>query len=155
ASLPLDRLPAQQALAGREPAEMTVRFRVRATGAERWSLVNATPIKNESGRVTMAVSIFHDITERKRGEDAARVLAAVNLELTRSLEYEETLRRLAELSVPTLADWCLVDVFEGDSQLLNLAIVCADPGRRALADALAPGLSDDLAQLAGVPATGG
>ncbi len=153
--LPLDRLPAQQALAGRDPAEMTVRFRVRATGAERWSLVNATPIKDESGRVTMAVSIFHDITERKRAEDAARFLAAVNLELTRSLEYEETLSRLAELSVPTLADWCLVDVFEGDGQLLNLAIVCADAGRRALADALAPGLSDDLARLAGVRSAGG
>jgi PAS domain S-box-containing protein len=114
APLPIDHLPAQQALAGHDPAEMTVRFRVRATGAERWSLVNATPIKNANGQVTMAVSIFHDITERKRAEDAARFLAAVNLELTRSLEYEETLRRLAELSVPTLADWCMIDVL-GDN----------------------------------------
>ncbi len=151
APLPLDHLPAQQALAGRDPAEMTVRFRVRATGAERWSLVNATPIKNLSGQVTMAVSIFHDITERKRAEDAARFLAAVNLELTRSLEYEDTLRRLAELSVPTLADWCLIDVLGDDGTLFNLATVCADPARRALAEALSPGLSDDLARLAGVP----
>ncbi|MBV9357567.1 MAG: PAS domain S-box protein [Chloroflexi bacterium] len=151
APLPLDHLPAQQALAGRDPAEMTVRFRVRATGAERWSLVNATPIKDASGQVTMAVSIFHDITERKRAEDAARFLAAVNLELTRSLEYEETLRRLAELSVPTLADWCMIDILRDDGQLHNLATVCADPARHALAEALSPGLSDDLARLAGVP----
>jgi PAS domain S-box-containing protein len=149
ASCRFDRLPAQLALAGQTPAETTVRFRVRATGEERWSLVNATPITDAAGRVTMAVSIFHDVTDRKRAEDTTRFLAAVNLELSRSLEYEPTLRRLAELSVPTLADWCLVDMLDADGRLSNLAIAHADPGRRRLADALSGSFSADLAALAG------
>jgi hypothetical protein len=41
----------------------------------------------------MAVSIFRDVTASKRAEEAARFLAAVNLELTRTLDFRETLRR--------------------------------------------------------------
>jgi len=40
--LPMTALPGREALAGRHPAPLTVRFRIRATGEERWSVVRAT-----------------------------------------------------------------------------------------------------------------
>jgi PAS domain S-box-containing protein len=54
--LPVEELPGRRALAGEQGAEAVVRFRLRATGDERWSAVKATPIRDEDGFVTMAIS---------------------------------------------------------------------------------------------------
>jgi signal transduction histidine kinase len=70
--LPLERLPGRRALGGEEGAEEVLRFRVLATGVERWARVKATPIFGEGGEVRMAVNIFRDVTERKRAEEALR-----------------------------------------------------------------------------------
>jgi signal transduction histidine kinase len=112
---------------------MTVRFHDRATGEDRWSVLNATPIKDADGHVTMAVSVFREVTEQKRAEDTAAFLAAVNLELTRSLDYRDTLRRVAELAVPALADWCVVDVLDDKADLQRLAVAHVDPTKIELA----------------------
>ena len=69
---PLEGLPGRRALAGEEGAEDILRFRVVATGEERWATVKAMPIFGEQGRVRMAVNIFRDITEAKRAEDTLR-----------------------------------------------------------------------------------
>ena len=134
APLLVERLPTRLALSGETPAAATIRFRVRATGEERWSVVTATPIRSTAGSVAMAVSVFRDVTERKRAEDTARFLAAVNLELTRTLDYRETLRRVAELAVPTLADWCVVDVLDEDGELQRLAVAHVDTSKIELAE---------------------
>ena len=67
---PLDRLPGRRALAGEEGAEEVLRFRILATGEERWTIVKAMPIFGERGTVLMAVNILRDITESKRAEES-------------------------------------------------------------------------------------
>jgi PAS domain S-box-containing protein len=69
---PLEKLPGRRALAGEEAADELLLFRLLATGEERWSIVRASPVRDELGRVRMAVNIFRDITERRRAEDALR-----------------------------------------------------------------------------------
>jgi PAS domain S-box-containing protein len=69
---PLDRLPGRRALAGEEAAEEILRFRILATGEERWTIVKAVPIFGERGTVRMAVNILRDITESKRAEESLR-----------------------------------------------------------------------------------
>ena len=69
---PLDRLPGRRALAGEEGAEEVLRFRILATGEERWTIVKAMPIFGEQGTVRMAVNILRDITESKRAEESLR-----------------------------------------------------------------------------------
>jgi PAS domain S-box-containing protein len=69
---PIERLPGRRALAGEEGADEVLRFRVLATGEERWAIVKATPIFGEQGRVRMAVNIFRDITEQRQAEDSLR-----------------------------------------------------------------------------------
>ena len=69
---PADRLPGRRALKGEEGAEEVVRFRILATGEERWTIVKAMPIFGERGTVRMAVNILRDITESKRAEEALR-----------------------------------------------------------------------------------
>jgi signal transduction histidine kinase len=47
-----------------------------------------------------------------------------------------TLHSLARLSVPTLADWCIVDVLEEHSQIRRVAMTHHDAGRESLLDTL-------------------
>ncbi len=63
---PLENLPGHRTLRGEERAEEVLRFRVPATGEERWSVVSAMPVFDERGIIRMAVNIFRDITERER-----------------------------------------------------------------------------------------
>jgi PAS domain-containing protein len=62
---PLENLPGRRALRGEEGAEEVLRFRVLATGEERWSVVKAVPVFDEGGRVRMAVNIFRDVTGQR------------------------------------------------------------------------------------------
>jgi serine phosphatase RsbU (regulator of sigma subunit) len=59
-------------------------------------------------------------------------LATASAELASSLDYRTTLRRVAQLTVPTLADWCAVQIIE-DGVLQTLAVAHADPAKIAWA----------------------
>lgn len=48
------------------------------------------------------------------------------------LEYDEVLAAVARLSIPELADWCIVDVVE-DGEVRWAEVAHRDPGRAALA----------------------
>lgn len=69
---PVERLPGHLALQGIQHSNATVRFRIKATGEERWSTITATPIFDQQGRVRLAVILTHDITELKQAETALR-----------------------------------------------------------------------------------
>ncbi|WNB85371.1 PAS domain-containing protein [Cellulomonas sp. ATA003] len=88
---------------------------------------------------------FVEITERRRAqEDAERsaeraaLMARVTTELTETLQGGEAVTRLAQLLVPTLADWCIVTLVDDDEQagtrrgLRDVAWWHADPARRDL-----------------------
>lgn len=72
APFPVSQLPGRLALRGVESPETVLRFRHVETGEERWSVVRATPVFDQEGNVQLAINIFHDITERKRTEEAVR-----------------------------------------------------------------------------------
>jgi predicted ATPase/signal transduction histidine kinase len=62
----------------------------------------------------IAVSIENSFLyeERARRETESRFLSEVSKTLAESLDYESTLSRVAQLAVPLLADWCVVDAIE-------------------------------------------
>ena len=69
---PFDRLPGRRALRGEEGVEEVVRFRILATGEERWTIVSAMPIFGGQGTIRMAVNILRDITDRKQAQESLR-----------------------------------------------------------------------------------
>ena len=99
----------------------------------------------EDGRLTGAVVSFTDVTERKRAEQALRYLSEVAVTMGDTLDYEETLRRVARAAVPALGELCLVDVPE-DGGVRRVAAAHRDPAGQALLDELvahAPRLGPD------------
>ncbi|MDQ3864807.1 MAG: PAS domain S-box protein, partial [Actinomycetota bacterium] len=75
---PPEELPGRRALRGEVAVEEVLHFRVLETGAERWSVVRATPVFNEEERqVRMVVSIMRDITEQRRAQQERTRLAAI------------------------------------------------------------------------------
>jgi signal transduction histidine kinase len=54
--------------------------------------------------------------------------------LTSTLDYRTALRRLSDLAVPHVADWCIVDMLGVDGTLDRLAATHADPEKAAKAD---------------------
>jgi PAS domain S-box-containing protein len=87
---PARDLPLPRAIErGETTRDVEIRVR-REDGSERVLLAGASPIRDEAGRVTAAVGIFQDITERKRTEAALRA-------------SQESLARAQE--VAHLGDW--------------------------------------------------
>jgi PAS domain S-box-containing protein len=73
---------------------------------------------------------------RSRAQEQLTFLADAGNLLAESLDYDATLATLADLVVPRLADWCIVDLAEDDGTLRRVAVRAADPRKQALLDTL-------------------
>ena len=123
------------------------------------------------GGQRMYTAVLRDVTERKQAEEekarllsremAARTvaesaerratfLAEAGALLDASLDYRATLSHLAQLVVPALATYCVVDVVEATG-LRRVEVEHADPGRRALARELLRFPRDPMRPLATRP----
>lgn len=71
-------------------------------------------------------------------QERAAFLADASRRLAASLEYEPTLRCLAQLSVPFLADWCMTAISQADGSI-RLVTVVADSTQAELARELEQG----------------
>ncbi|HET8978100.1 MAG TPA: SpoIIE family protein phosphatase [Solirubrobacteraceae bacterium] len=131
--LGLEQLPSAAALRGERPPPLLVRNVARSTGRTRWLLHKATPVFDPNGALSMAVNVIEDVTEPKRAELAQRLLAEAGRALASSLDYEQTLQRIARLAVPGLADWCGVAMRGLRDELRQVAVAHADPDKVALA----------------------
>ncbi|HEX8748597.1 MAG TPA: PAS domain S-box protein [Pyrinomonadaceae bacterium] len=146
-----EELPGRIALRDGRPASATICYRSRATGEERWSFVQSTPVFDERGQVRFSINIFHDITERRRADQAQRFLAEAGAVMASSLDYEATLASVARMAVPTLADWCSVDVYDEDRNLKRLAVAHIDPKKVEWAHELQQRYPPDMDAEQGVP----
>jgi PAS domain S-box-containing protein len=131
--LDLPELPSSRALRGERPGPMLVRNVSRATGQVRWLMHKATPVFDQAGDLSMVVNVVEDVTDAKRAELTQRVLAEAGKELSSSLDYQQTLQRVARLAVPELADWCGVAVRGRGDELRQVAVAHVDPDKVALA----------------------
>jgi GAF domain-containing protein len=87
---------------------------------------------------TCAQALLRVQAEQEAAERQAKLsfLAEASAELASSLDYESTLARVAQLAVPTFADWCAIDLVK-DNRLRRLAVAHVDPAKVAYAHELA------------------
>lgn len=127
-SFDVANLPSRRVFEGAESAECALRVIERATRRQWWTIIRASPVRGPAGEPELAVNIWHDGTADRRREERERFLANATSTLTSSLDYEEMLRSLAGLLVPSLADWCSIHLLDG-SELKNVTVAHADPDR--------------------------
>ena len=93
-------------------------------------LLKATAVRDEAGADR---SGGDDHRGRHRSRRAPRCgsefLARVGELLASSLDYQQTLRNVAGLAVPQIADWCAVDLFDADGAREPVAIAHTDPAK--------------------------
>jgi PAS domain S-box-containing protein len=122
-------LPSVRVLRG-EPSEPLLRRTVeRRSGEERWVLLKATAVRDVAGEVEAAVTIIEDVTLAQRATRRAEFLARIGQMLASSLDYQQTLRNVAGLAVPQIADWCAVDLFDDRGRREPVAIAHSDPAK--------------------------
>jgi signal transduction histidine kinase/ActR/RegA family two-component response regulator len=94
--------------------------------------VRAVPIRTETGDVSTWIGTSTDIDDRKRAEEAIRLLADASTILASSLDYRATLAEVTRLAVPALGDWCVIDVVDDDGEAQRIAYVHEDVAKAEL-----------------------
>jgi PAS domain S-box-containing protein len=120
-------------------------YGLRRDGRRFLAEISVSPLVTDGGPLITAV--VRDITDRRRLEDdrddrgrvevarahaeeigrRASFLAEASRVLAASLDYEATLRSVARVAIPYLADYVLVDVLETQGRLRRLAAAHRDP----------------------------
>src|SRR4051812_19191081 len=147
-------LPGRRALLGEPPPDVLIEVRPPTSPAVRWSRVQAFPVTNDAGEVLYAVNVFRDVTGRVEGERRQRFLVEASDLLTSTLDSEEILVHLAQMSVPTLADWCIAYVTEPDGSTRVLTRAHGDPDMLRQAEEVSARYPQAGEAIEGVIATG-
>ncbi|MEH2173268.1 PAS domain S-box protein [Nostoc sp.] len=107
---------------------------IRKDGSIVWVNLTSSAVWDAKGQPMYALGIIEDISHRRRVEATQNFLVEASTLLAASLDYEITLENVANLAVPTLADLCIVDVFEEDWSSKQIAIAIADPTKLNILD---------------------
>jgi PAS domain S-box-containing protein len=107
------------------------RFR-RGDGTYATLLARGHIVRSDQGEAVRMIGSAVDITERKLEEQAQRFIAQASALLETSLDQDVILNGLARLAVPTLADYCLIDVLQESGGLQRVAKAHFDPAKEAL-----------------------
>jgi PAS domain S-box-containing protein len=102
-------------------------------GQWRWFLVLAVPIKDEQGKIIRWLGTGTDVTEERRNRENLTFLSDASSILASSLDYNDTLQRLAKIAVPKLADWCSISILEASGPK-SVAVEHPDPSMMELAE---------------------
>ena len=104
---------------------------LRKTGEETAVELTLSPVDEATVEGRFVLALLRDVSERKRIEEAQRFLAEVSDVFAPALDYDATLRNVARVAVPFLADACTVDVI-ADQPLHPVAVAHVDPAKEAL-----------------------
>ncbi|CAN5801883.1 hypothetical protein BH11GEM2_BH11GEM2_16240 [soil metagenome] len=111
-----------------------------------WSEVRCYPLP--AGGIAV---IWEDTTEKKRAEERLHFLSRAGAILSSSLDYRTTVSQVAQLLVPTLGDWCGVQLLDEHGKLQQCAVAHADPEKAKWAWELDKRYPVDMKAPVGVP----
>jgi PAS domain S-box-containing protein len=101
-------------------------------GDTRMLEISAAPVRDAAGTIVSAAAIVADVTRRTHSEEQLRFLAQANELLVASLEWEQTLDAIADLAVPALAGYLVIDLLDEEDELHWVVAVHADPEKTEL-----------------------
>jgi PAS domain S-box-containing protein len=134
--LTLEDVPSVRMMRGQHPGPTLMRVVHRETGELHWNLLKATAMHDESGQYIGAMTVIEDVTAVKTAEVRTRALAESGQILASSLDYQQTLGNVAGIVVPSLVDYCAVDLLDERGRLERVATTHRDPTREQIANRL-------------------
>ena len=140
--LTLQDVPSVRMMQGKAAPPVLMRVVHKATGEANWRLLKTTAMRDEHGQFLGAMTVIEDVTPVKTAEVHTRVLAESGRILASSLDYQQTLGNVAEIAVPSIADYCGVDLIDDAGRLERVAAAQRNPAE--------PGLIAGLRNLASV-----
>ncbi len=102
-------------------------WRIRPDGTFFWANVVITPLLDEDGTLAGFAKVTRDLTERRRAEQALRILAQASELCASALDYEATLHEIVRLAVPDFAHACITHILEDEGRLCRVEATHADP----------------------------
>jgi PAS domain S-box-containing protein len=151
AEVRIEDLPGRRLVAGEHAPSLLTHSVRRDTGEAYWLLTKATLYEDPSG-AKLAINIIEDVTDAKNAELRQRYLAEAAQLLASSLDYEQTLERVARMLVPQLADWCGVDMLDEHGDVQQVAVAHVDPAKVEMAHDLRRRYPPDMDAPSGLPA---
>lgn len=124
--------PLRRAMLG-ETVDNEVVEVVQDDGSHRTFGLSAAPIPGPSGTPEAAIITYTDLSDRVRAQEREQFLARATEVLASSLDYEGTVQAVADLAVPVIADWCVVQVAGEEGLPRRIAVAHRDPDKVALA----------------------
>ncbi|MBA3579639.1 MAG: PAS domain S-box protein [Gemmatimonadaceae bacterium] len=139
--------------------------RYLATGTKRldWSNLRLPGLHRDGHEISFSLSfgeyadggrkiftgIMRDISDIIRRENGLAFLLEASEVLTKSLDYESTLRSVAELATRSIADWAAVDLLD-DGEIRRVAVAHPDPAKLQIARDLETKYPTDPASKTGI-----
>lgn len=128
------------------------------------------PVAGKNGMIEAISGTTHDITERRSREverlkllqeqvlleerkneaERATFLAEASTILSSSLDYHQTLKDLARLSVPIIADWCTITIVREKKTIERVATAHHDSSKIPLIDQLASSYPANADEMTGI-----
>lgn len=115
-----------------ENYEIEYRLR-RYDGQYRWHLGRAIAVRDENKNITSWIGTNTDIHEQKRLFQHQDFLLDASRILAKSLDYKKTLKTIAKLCVPAVADWCSVDILDENGVVSQVAVSHVDAKKLEIA----------------------
>lgn len=109
-----------------EPGKVTsYDYKVRhKDGSYRWLAVTGTNLI-EDPSIGGIILNYYDVTNIKKASKRKKFLTRATAVLSESLDFEESMRNVARLSVPTIADWCAIYTTEDGATFTREVLVHA------------------------------
>jgi PAS domain S-box-containing protein len=113
---------------------LTEEFILPRPDGDRWNEHHVLPLHGPDGKIEAIATASRDIHARKKAEARLQLLSKLGA-LAETMEHESIIDAMARLSIPELADWCLINVVD-NGHFQRAAIAHRDPAKGALAEEL-------------------
>lgn len=131
--------------------DLVTEFRVVLPTGVRWLAARGHVSYDKNGKPLRMIGVNFDISARKFAEDSLLFLDEASKLLTSSLDYSETLKKVTEIAVPNIADWCSVELLNEEGKIELFSVSHKDPAKVEWAWQLRRERPVDMNSMTGIP----
>lgn len=99
---------------------------VDTEGKHQWLSISCICIRDKDGALQYVIKTAHDVSKVNTSENRLRFMLESAKILSMKVDFRTWLLEKAKLTVPTLADWCAIDVLNEQGGLERIAVIHQD-----------------------------